>query len=116
MTKGKRFFDKLSITQEITISVIALIFMIIVILGTIVGNSLIKSNNETLAWQKESNIKIATGLLRDSIWTVDTNNIQNAADTFVKGDNLIVAVRVLDEFGEILVESKSSDFDELSFK
>lgn len=111
MTKPKRLFDKLSITQEITISVIALIFLMIVILGSIVANSLIKSNNEAITWQKQSNKQIATGLLTDPIWTVDTNNIQNAADTFVKEDNLIIAVRVLDEFGETLVESKASEYE-----
>ena len=55
MTKPIRLFDKLSITQEITISVIALIFLMIVILGSIVANSLIKSNNEAITWQKQSN-------------------------------------------------------------
>lgn len=116
MKKTKRLFDKLSITQEITISVIAIIFMMIVILGSLVANSFIKSNNEVIAWQKESNLQLATGLLSDPIWTVDTNNIQNAASTFVKEDNLIIAVRVLDEFGETLAESRAEGIGDAPFK
>ena len=107
MTKDKSFFDRFSITQEITIAVVAVIFLMISVLGVIVAKSLIKNNEEKISWQKKSNLQIATSLLKDPIWTVDTNNINNAAATFVKDDNQIIAVRVLDEYGEILVENRA---------
>lgn len=118
MTKTKNFFEKLSITQELIISVIAVIFLMISLLGFIVAKALIKNNEEKIAWQKKSNLQIATSLLADPIWTVDTNNIKNAASTFVRDDNQIIAVRVLDEYGDILVESRDhsvagSEFKEL---
>ena len=107
MTKEKNFFDRFSITQEITIAVVAVIFLMISVLGVIVAKALIKNNEEKITWQKKSNLQIATSLLKDPIWTIDTNNIKNAASTFVKDDNQIIAVRVLDEYGEILVESRA---------
>lgn len=106
MTKEKSYFDRFSITQEITIAVVAVIFLMISVLGVIVAKALIKNNEEKIAWQKKSNLQIATSLLADPIWTVDTNNIKNAASTFVKDDNQIIAVRVLDEYGDILVENR----------
>lgn len=116
MTKSKNFFEKLSITQELIISVIAVIFLMISLLGFIVAKALIKSNEEKIAWQKKSNLQIATSLLADPIWTVDTNNIKNAASTFVRDDNQIIAVRVLDEFGDILVESRDHTVAGIEFK
>lgn len=116
MTKSKNFFERLSITQEITISVIAVIFLMISLLGFIVSRALIKNNEEKIAWQKKSNLQIATSLLSDPIWTVDTNNIKNAAATFVNEDNQIIAVRVLDEYGDSLVESRDSSVGNLEFK
>lgn len=106
MTKEKSYFDRFSITEEITIAVVAVIFLMISVLGVIVAKALIKNNEEKIAWQKKSNLQIATSLLADPIWTVDTNNIKNAASTFVKDDNQIIAVRVLDEYGDILVENR----------
>ena len=116
MTKSKNFFEKLSITQELIISVIAVIFLMISLLGFIVAKALIKSNEEKIAWQKKSNLQIATSLLADPIWTVDTNNINNAASTFVRDDNQIIAVRVLDEYGDILVESRDHTVAGIEFK
>ncbi|AUN97918.1 HAMP domain-containing protein [Bacteriovorax stolpii] len=116
MTKSKNFFEKLSITQELIISVIAVIFLMISLLGFIVAKALIKSNEEKIAWQKKSNLQIATSLLADPIWTVDTNNIKNAASTFVRDDNQIIAVRVLDEYGDILVESRDHSVAGIEFK
>lgn len=54
--------------------------------------------------------------MADPIWTVDTNNIKNAASTFVKDDNQIIAVRVLDEYGDILVESRDRSMNAGAFK
>lgn len=116
MTRSKNFFEKLSITQELIISVIAVIFLMISLLGFIVAKALIKSNEEKIAWQKKSNLQIATSLLADPIWTVDTNNIKNAASTFVRDDNQIIAVRVLDEYGDILVESRDHTVAGIEFK
>lgn len=116
MTKSKKMFDRLSLTQEITVSVIGVIFLLIALLGIIVANALIKNNEEKIAWQKKSNLQIATSLLSDPIWTVDTNNIKNAAATFVKEDNQIIAVRVLDEYGNVLVESRDPSVHGPSFK
>ena len=50
MTKSKNFFEKLSITQELIISVIAVIFLMISLLGFIVAKALIKSNEEKIAF------------------------------------------------------------------
>ncbi|MBC7714446.1 MAG: hypothetical protein H7177_13965 [Rhizobacter sp.] len=116
MTKSKNFFERLSITQELTISVIAVIFLMISLLGFIVAKALIKNNEEKIAWQKKSNLQIAISLLSDPIWTVDTNNIKNAAATFVKEDNQIIAVRVLDEYGDNLVESRDPSVNGSEFK
>jgi signal transduction histidine kinase len=116
MTKTKNFFERLSLTQEITISVIGIIFLMISVLGVIVANALIKNNEDKIAWQKMSNLQIATSLLADPIWTVDTNNIKNAAATFVKEDNQIIAVRVLDEYGNVLVEGRDPSVHGPSFK
>lgn len=116
MIKDKSYFDRFSITQEITIAVVAVIFLMISVLGVIVAKALIKNNEEKIAWQKKSNLQIATSLLADPIWTVDTNNIKNAASTFVKEDNQIIAVRVLDEYGDILVENRDSSMPVGSFK
>lgn len=116
MTKSKNFFEKLSITQELIISVIAVIFLMISLLGFIVAKALIKGNEEKIAWQKKSNLQIATSLLADPIWTVDTNNIKNAASTFVRDDNQIIAVRVLDEYGDILVESRDHTVGATEFR
>lgn len=116
MTKDKSYFDRFSITQEITIAVVAVIFLMISVLGVIVAKALIKNNEEKIAWQKKSNLQIATSLLADPIWTVDTNNIKNAASTFVKDDNQIIAVRVLDEYGDILVESRDRSMMNGNFK
>lgn len=116
MSKTKNFFERLSITQELTISVIAVIFLMISLLGFIVAKALIKNNEDKIAWQKKSNLQIATSLLADPIWTVDTNNIKNAASTFVKEDNQIIAVRVLDEYGDILVESRDITVGKAEFK
>jgi len=116
MTKDKSYFDRFSITQEITIAVVAVIFLMISVLGVIVAKALIKNNEEKIAWQKKSNLQIATSLLADPIWTVDTNNIKNAASTFVKDDNQIIAVRVLDEYGDILVESRDRTMNAGAFK
>lgn len=116
MTKDKSYFDRFSITQEITIAVVAVIFLMISVLGVIVAKALIKNNEEKIAWQKKSNLQIATSLLADPIWTVDTNNIKNAASTFVKDDNQIIAVRVLDEYGDILVESRDRTMNAGGFK
>lgn len=116
MTKSKNFFERLSITQELTISVIAVIFLMISLLGFIVAKALIKNNEEKIAWQKKSNLQIATSLLADPIWTVDSNNIKNAASTFVKEDNQIIAVRVLDEYGDILVEGRDPTVNGSEFK
>ncbi len=116
MTKSKNFFEKLSITQELIISVIAVIFLMISLLGFIVAKALIKSNEEKITWQKKSNLQIATSLLADPIWTVDTNNIKNAASTFVRDDNQIIAVRVLDEYGDVLVESRDHSLSNREFK
>lgn len=116
MTKDKSYFDRFSITQEITVAVVAVIFLMISVLGVIVAKALIKNNEEKIAWQKKSNLQIATSLLADPIWTVDTNNIKNAASTFVKDDNQIIAVRVLDEYGDILVESRDLSMMTGSFK
>jgi signal transduction histidine kinase len=116
MTKDKSYFDRFSITQEITIAVVAVIFLMISVLGVIVAKALIKNNEEKIAWQKKSNLQIATSLLADPIWTVDTNNIKNAASTFVKDDNQIIAVRVLDEYGDILVENRDSSMPTGNFK
>lgn len=116
MSKSKNFFERLSITQELTVSVIAVIFLMILLLGFIVAKALIKNNEEKIAWQKKSNLQIATSLLADPIWTVDTNNIKNAASTFVKEDNQIIAVRVLDEYGDILVESRDQSVGKTEFK
>ncbi len=112
MTNEKSFFDRFSITQEITIAVVAVIFLMISVLGVIVAKALIKNNEEKISWQKKSNLQIATSLLKGPIWTVDTNNIKSAASTFVKDDNQIIAVRVLDEYGEILVENRAEDINE----
>ena len=106
MTKLKSLFQRLSLTQEITVNVIAVIFLLITFLGIIVANLLIKNNEDKIDWQKKSNIQIATSLMSDPIWTVDTNNIKNAAASFVKEDNQIIAVRVLDEYGNILAETR----------
>ena len=116
MTKEKSYFDRFSITQEITVAVVAVIFLMISVLGVIVAKALIKNNEEKIAWQKKSNLQIATSLLADPIWTVDTNNIRNAASTFVKDDNQIIAVRVLDEYGDILVESREASTTAGNFK
>jgi len=116
MTKDKSYFDRFSITQEITIAVVAVIFLMISVLGVIVAKALIKNNEEKIAWQKKSNLQIATSLLADPIWTVDTNNIKNAASTFVKDDNQIIAVRVLDEYGDILVENRDPQMQSGNFK
>ncbi|MEA9357870.1 ATP-binding protein [Bacteriovorax sp. PP10] len=116
MTKDKSYFDRFSITQEITIAVVAVIFLMISVLGVIVAKALIKNNEEKIAWQKKTNLQIATSLLADPIWTVDTNNIKNAASTFVKDDNQIIAVRVLDEYGDILVENRDSSMPTGNFK
>ncbi len=116
MAKDKSYFDRFSITQEITIAVVAVIFLMISVLGVIVAKALIKNNEEKIAWQKKSNLQIATSLLADPIWTVDTNNIKNAASTFVKDDNQIIAVRVLDEYGDILVESRDRTMNAGGFK
>ncbi|MBC7428101.1 MAG: hypothetical protein H7336_05790 [Bacteriovorax sp.] len=116
MSKSKKFFERLSITQELTISVIAVIFLMISLLGFIVAKALIRNNEEKIAWQKKSNLQIATSLLADPIWTVDTNNIKNAAATFVKEDNQIIAVRVLDENGDNLVESRDPSVNGLEFR
>lgn len=116
MNKTKNFFERLSITQELTISVIAVIFLMISLLGFIVAKSLIKNNEDKIAWQKRTNLQIATSLLADPIWTVDTNNIKNAAATFVKEDNQIIALRVLDEYGDILVESRDPAVNGVEFK
>ncbi len=116
MSKTKNFFERLSITQELTISVIAVIFLMISLLGFIVAKALIKNNEDKIAWQKKSNLQIATSLLADPIWTVDTNNIKNAASTFVKEDNQIIAVRVLDEYGDVLVESRDHSVAKSEFK
>lgn len=116
MTKDKSYFDRFSITQEITIAVVAVIFLMISVLGVIVAKALIKNNEEKIAWQKKSNLQIATSLLADPIWTVDTNNIKNAASTFVKDDNQIIAVRVLDEYGDILVENRDPSMPSGNFK
>ncbi|MBY0414512.1 MAG: hypothetical protein K2Q18_10115, partial [Bdellovibrionales bacterium] len=110
-----KLFKGLSLTQEITVSVIAVIFLMVLLLGIIVMNSLVKSNEEKIAWQKKSNLQIVTSVLSDPIWTVDTNNIKNAAATFVKEDNQIIAVRVLDEYKNILAESRDSAFKGPSF-
>lgn len=116
MTKDRSYFDRFSITQEITIAVVAVIFLMISVLGVIVAKTLIKNNEEKIAWQKKSNLQIATSLLADPIWTVDTNNINNAASTFVKDDNQIIAVRVLDEYGDVLVESRDQSMNAGEFK
>ena len=116
MTKEKSYFDRFSITQEITVAVVAVIFLMISVLGVIVAKALIKNNEEKITWQKKSNLQIATSLLADPIWTVDTNNIRNAASTFVKDDNQIIAVRVLDEYGDILVESREASTTAGNFK
>ena len=116
MTKEKSYFDRFSITQEITIAVVAVIFLMISVLGVIVAKALIKNNVEYIAWQKKSILQIATSLMADPILTVDTNNIKNAASTFVKDDNQIIAVRVLDEYGDILVENRDPSMLSGSFK
>lgn len=116
MAKDKNYFNRFSITQEITIAVVAVIFLMISVLGVIVAKALIKNNEEKIAWQKKSNLQIATGLMVDPIWTVDTNNIKNAASTFVKEDKQIIAVRVLDEYGDILVEIRDQAVSTIKFK
>ena len=116
MTKSKNFFERLSITQELTISVIAVIFLMISLLGFIVAKALIKNNEDKIAWQKRSNLQIATSLLSDPIWTIDTNNIKNAASTFIREDNQIIAVRVLDEYGDVLVESRDPTINGSEYK
>lgn len=116
MTQIKNFFKRLSLTQEITVNVVAVIFLLITFLGLIVVNLLIKNNEEKIEWQKKSNIQIATSLMSDPIWTVDTNNINNAAATFVNEDNQIIAVRVLDEYGNVLAESRDPITKSFAFK
>lgn len=116
MVKTKKFFERLSLTQEITISVTAVIFLMLSLLIFIVASALIKNNEEKLAWQKKSNLQIATSLLADPIWTVDSNNIKNSAATFVKEDNQIIAVRVTDEYGNILVENRDPSIKGMDFK
>lgn len=115
MVNEKIYFDRFSITQEITIAVVAVIFLMISVLGVIVTKTLIKNNDEKIAWQKKSNLKIATGLLADPIWTLDTNSIKNAASSFLKDDKQIVAIRVLDEYGELLAESREPAMNEGRF-
>lgn len=112
----KNLYNRLSLTQEITVNVIAVIFLLITLLGLIVANLLIKNNEDKIEWQKKSNIQIATSLMSDPIWTVDTNNINNAASTFVNEDNQIIAVRVLDEYGNVLAESRDPLIKSVAFK
>ena len=115
MTPFKKKIERFSITQEITIGVIVIITLMITVLGFIVVNALIKNNEDKIEWQKKTNLEIATSLLADPIWTVDTNSIKNATSTFVKEDNQVVAVRVLDEYGEVLFESHDPAFKNTKF-
>jgi signal transduction histidine kinase len=116
MRTSKKIFERLSITQELTISVVAVIFLMISLVSLVVAKTLIKNNEEKIAWQKKTNLQIATSLLSDPIWTVDSNNIKNAASTFVQEDNQIIAVRVLDEYDNILVEAREPLLNNTKFK
>ena len=113
--KQKNYFEKLSITQEITISVVAVIFLLVSMLGFIVAKTLIKNNQEKISWQKKSHLTLATSLLVDPIWTIDTYNIKNAMLSFVKEENQVAAVRVLDEYGKVLVETRDPSVGNIDF-
>lgn len=106
MKRSFSAINKLSIAQELVISVVTAIFFIIVLLGFIVTRTLIRSNEEKISWQKKVNLQIATNLLAEPIWSIDTNNIKKSITTFVNEDNQIVAARVLDENSNVLAEAR----------
>lgn len=110
MSKSNKVWSRLSLTQELTISVTASFLIMIIVLSMVVSRALVISNEEKVSWQRKSNLQIAKNLLIDPVWSVDVNSIKNATATFVSDENQIVAVRVFDEFGELLAEDRSSQY------
>lgn len=110
MSKSNNIWSRLSLTQELTISVTASFLIMIIVLSMVVSRALINSNEEKVNWQRKSNLQIAKNLLVEPVWSVDVNSIKNATSTFVSDENQIVAVRVFDEFGELLAENRSSQY------
>ncbi|NOT77643.1 MAG: hypothetical protein HOP07_01425 [Bacteriovoracaceae bacterium] len=110
MSKSNKVWSRLSLTQELTISVTASFIIMIIVLSMVVSRALVISNEEKVSWQRKSNLQIAKNLLIDPVWSVDVNSIKNATATFVSDENQIVAVRVFDEFGELLAENRSTQY------
>ncbi len=112
----KKYVSRLSLTQELTISVVAIFLLMIVFLTLFVGQALTRSNEEKIEWLKKSNLQVAKSLLVDQVWTLDINSIKNSTAIFVGDENQIVAIRVLDQFGEVLADNRSAKFKDIDFK
>lgn len=106
----KNYNENLSITQEITITVVAIFFLMISLLGFIVAKLLIDNNTSKLEWQKETNMELAKTILVEPVWTLDINNIEKSVTNFVQNDSQIVGIKVIDNFENTLSEVKHKKF------
>lgn len=111
--------NRLSITQEITITVVAIFILMITLLGVIVGNIIINNNNAKLEWQKKTNVELLTTLLVEPFWTLDVTTINKMIFNFVSDKQQVIAIRALDQYANVLtvvqVPSYQSDFEKLKF-
>ncbi len=111
--------NRLSITQEITITVVAIFILMITLLGVIVGNIIINNNNAKLEWQKKTNVELLTTLLVEPFWTLDVTTINKMISNFVSDKQQVIAIRALDQYANVLtvvqVPSYQSDFEKLKF-
>lgn len=111
--------NRLSITQEITITVVAIFILMITLLGVIVGNIIITNNNSKLEWQKKMNVELLTTLLVEPFWTLDVTTINKMISNFVSDKQQVIAIRALDQYANVLtvvqVPTYQDDFEKLKF-
>lgn len=111
--------NRLSITQEITITIVAIFILMITLIGVIVGNIIINNNNAKLEWQKKTNIELLTTLLVEPFWTLDVTTIDKMISNFVSDRQQVIAIRALDQYANILTEIKvptyKNEFEELKY-
>lgn len=112
--------NRLSITQEITITVVAIFILMITLLGVIVGKIIINNNNAKLEWQKKTNVELLTTLLVEPFWTLDVTTINKMISNFVSDKQQVIAIRALDQYANVLtvvqVPSYQDDFEKLKFE
>lgn len=108
--------ERLSITQEITLSVVSVFFLMISLLGFIVAHLLISNNDAKLEWQKKTNLEIASTLLQEPMWTLDVPNIENAISIFISENYQVIGIRVLDAYSHILTEKIDTRYSVYSFE